>query len=334
MPHPLPALAVRLLGAALLALLPPALAAAGTADPAMSRPLGEPPRGTPPSLYGRELALPDTLGVGRVSADVAHDLPRVEALTDWLNTRAVELGWSRALPVLARDQEEMARYLESGIVDLVSEEPMEAMHDVEEAGASVLLGERRAGHDSYRAVVFVRQDSRVRTLEELAEECVAFPGGDSGDSFLLPLAELRGSGMRLARISGPAGDPGPGEGGYFVLGPDTSTTRSVQQRIATAGASSNEDFEREESRGNTQGLRILHTFDSVPRSLVVVGAGMGAARREALARVLVEMAGDAAGKEALRAYGDVTAYDRVEGGLAVGIERVRSLYALVREEAR
>jgi phosphonate transport system substrate-binding protein len=307
-------------------------ALAGQRDPALEQRLGRSPLGEPPALFREELQLPDTLGVGRVGADVARQFPAVEALTDYLTERAAEVRYARALPVLAREREEIVGFLKSGIADLVSAEPLDAMHDVQESGGTVLLAERRGDRAVYRAVVFVREDSPARSLADLDGDCFAFGRGDSGTSYLVPLAALRERGLSLSRMGGPAGEPPAGHGGFFVLEKDTSVPLAVTRRVAAAGAVTNEEWEREQSLGNTTGLRIVHTGPDLPRALVVAGPGMSADRRDAVRRTLLAMQDDPAGRAALAAYGNVTDFAPIDEGLRQDIEHVRRLYEQVRDE--
>jgi phosphonate transport system substrate-binding protein len=306
----------------------------GRRDPALDRSQDERPRAAPPVLFARELAMPDTLGVGRVSEDVAADLPAVEALSDILVTGDDRSAFVRARPVLARDLDEMAEFLQSGIVDLLSAEPMEAIHAVRSGGAAILLRERRGEHASSATVVFVREDSPIRRLSELVGGDLALGRGANDTAHLLPLAAVRAEGLGIARVRGPGGEPPPGQAGYFLLPPDTSVLRAVWRKVAEAGAVSTETWEREEAAGNTDGLRILRKLAEFPQAFVLTGPACDEAGREALRRALLDLPSRPGGKEILDRYGSVTGFEAIDEETARQISRLQDLYDLIAEEPR
>lgn len=288
-----------------------------------------------PMLFRTELQLPDTLGVGQVTGDVVRDFPAVEALTGYLTDhRANESLYVRALPVLVRSRDEAVDFLKRGIADLVFTDPLETIHDGRASGATILLAQRRGDRPGYGTVVFVRDDSSARSLSDLAEERLAFGAGDSGTAFLAPLASLRQAGMRLSRLSGPAGEPPAGHAGYFVLPETVSTAKAISGRVATAGAMTAEEWEQEQVRGNTADLRILHTGPELPRSFVLAAPGMSSEQREAVRRTLLAMNENPAGRAVLERYGQMNGFDPIDEELRQQIDLAGRLYDLVQDEVR
>lgn len=333
--RPVAAAALGLIAAGLLGAGP--VTAGGDApgrDPALKRRLGAGPRGEAPALFGTELQLPDTLGVGRVSSDVAGQLPVLETLAAALDGRAASLGYARVLPVIARDRHEMTDFLARGLVDVVSEEPLEAMHHVEQLGAGILLEERRAGRTSIRTVVFVREDAPLRDLADLQGECLALAGGPSGAEFLMPLAALRDAGLRFWRIDQTLGEEHRNDGVYLVIPPDSSVLRAVARRVAAAGAVSDEQWEREQADGNTRGLRVLHTFAGLPRAFLVAAAGVGSERSRALRNAVLDLQDGAEGRNLLAPFGSFSIPDPRDPEAEAARDRALRLYSNVREEVR
>jgi len=326
-------------GAAVVALL----VAIACPNPAMCQPetdAGRDPAMQPgdrrgaPALFRSELAAPDTLGVGRVAASVADELPAVEALTKELNQRIAGLGYARALPVIARDNAEMIEFLRDGTVDIVSQTPLSAIHFVARAGASILLGERHNGSATYSAVVFVREDSPVRTLADLRGRRMAFENRGSTAAFLLPLVALRRADIPAQLLEGPTNDVRPEAIGYFFAQSKKSIVSAVTRRAADAGAISDEDW-RELRRSEPDiaaVLRPVHVSEDIPRAFVVVGPKVSGPQREALKRVLQQLEKDAASREILRRYDDVDGFDPVDDELEHQIENLEATYALVSEE--
>ncbi len=296
----------------------------------------EPPRGRAPSLYGSELEEPRTLGVGRIARDVSKHLPALEAVAKWLAPGAQDLGFDKVRPVIARDNHEMIDFLERGIVDLISETPLSALHFVEEAGASIILRERRMSRDEYRSVILVREDSPIRSLSDLAGRRIAFEDAGSTTAFLLPLAALKRAGLRAAEIDDVTQPPVEGAVAYFFARSETSILTAVARGVADAGAMSDEEWKdfRHDKPGPAGLLRVLHQSDPVPRAFVLTGPGVSPKQRDGLRELLLTMSNDHRGLEALARYNDIDGFDPIGSAIERQIAALGETHALVREELK
>lgn len=291
-------------------------------------------RGDSPSLFRDDLAVPDTLGVGRVARDVAEHLPELQALADHLASSLPDLGFARARPVIARDNAEMIDFLRRGIVDLVSETPLSAVHFVKEGGATILLRERRGGRANYSSVVFTRKDSDVHSLADLRGRRIAFEDPGSTTAFLLPLAAIRRGGGKAARLEGAAAAVPEDATGYFFVRSEASILTAVLRRLADAGAISDDDWRafRSKQPGAAAELRLIHESEKVPRAFLLGGPALTTAQREKLRVILLGMQEDGPGSAVLERYRDVDGFDLLDAGLEREIQGLDATYALLREE--
>jgi phosphonate transport system substrate-binding protein len=296
----------------------------------------EPLRGRSPSLYGSELEEPGTLGVGRIARDVAKHLPALEAVAKWLAPGAADLGFDKVRPVIARDNAEMVDFLERGIVDVVSETPLSALHFVKEANASIILRERRMGRDEYRSVILVREDSPIRTLSDLAGRRIAYEDSGSTTAFLLPLAAIKRAGLRTFEIDDPTAPPVEGAVAYFFARSESSILTAVSRGVADAGAMSDEDWNdfRHDKPGPASSLRVLHQSEPVPRAFVLVGPAMTPKQRDGLRELLLTMVNDRRGLETLDRYNEIDGFDPIGSTIEREIAALDETHALVREEIR
>ena len=317
------------------------LAAPARADTVPSEPrkphievVDQAPRGQPPSLFRQDLEKADTLGVGRIARDVDEHLPAVEALSTYLGSRIAHLGYARARAVLARDNAEMADFLRRGIVDIVSETPLSAVHLVEAAGASIILRERRKKSESYASVIFVRADSPVRTLADLRGRRIAFEDRGSTTACLLPLAEIKRAGLQPVPLEDSMSPPVENAVGYYFTLSESSIATSVARRVADAGALSDEEWrslQHEQPQPPVE-LRIIHTSDPVPRAFVLTGPGVSPAQRDGLRKLLLAMEGEDDGSDVLKRYGKVDGFDAIDGELEARIRSLQATHSLLREE--
>lgn len=301
-------------------------------DPAVTSEDSGSPRGEGPALFGRELADPTTLGVGRVARDVAHHLPEVQALADYLSPRVRDLGYQRALPVLARDLAEMVDFLRRGIVDVVSDAALAAIHLERAADATVLLLERREGRDTATSVLFTASDSPVHSLGDLRGRRVALERSASPTAPGLPLLALREAGLATAPLRS-AGDAVPaGTVGWFFPRGESTTASLVMQKSADAGAMDGLEWKRLQAEQVQPALRALHETTPVPRAFLLVGPSVPEAAREGLRRQLLAMSDDAAGREVLDRYHRIDRFAPVDAALAARLRELGPVWETLRAE--
>ncbi len=324
-----------IVSAAVAALL---LAASVTGSPGSASALESGDAGAPrplvPALYAADLEDPATLGVGRIARDVNEHLAAVEAMSGWIDERIAGLGWTRARPVVARDNAEMVDFLRRGIVDVVSETPLSALLYVRAAGASLLLRERRKGERSYSSLLFVRDDSPLTSLADLRGRRVAFEDAGSTAAFLLPLAAMKRTGTRVVRLDDSTSAPDEFSIGYYFTLSESSIPTAVLRGVADAGALSNQEFEElhAERPERAAELRVIHRSAPVPRAFLLAGPRVDAAQREALRRLMLEMQEDAAGRRILSGFNKIDRFDPVDATVDAEMKELEASYALVEDE--
>jgi len=294
------------------------------------------PRGAPPSLYARELTEPEILGVGRIARDVREHLGPLEEMAEYLTGKITGLGFKSARPVLARNNSEMVDFLRRGIVDVLSETPLSAVHMVKSAGATILLHERRKGRTAYSSVMFVRDDSSIRTLADLRGRRIAFEDPGSTTACLLPLAAIKQAGLATVPLDDAMSPPVPDAVGYFFTLSESSIATAVVRRVADAGALSDEEWRtlQRKQPDAASALRLIHTSDPVPRAFVLAGPALSAEQRDGLRTILLAMQDDHVGRATLHHYGKVDGFDAIDGELEKRIDGLEATHALLAEEMR
>jgi phosphonate transport system substrate-binding protein len=293
------------------------------------------PRSGAPVLYRADLEKPDTLGVGRIARNVAHHLPALEAMTGWFGNRLARFGYERVRPVIARNNVEMVDFVERGIVDVLCEPPLSAIHLVKEAGATIVLRERRHGSAAYRSVVFVRSDSAIQTITDLRGHRIAFEDAGS-TAFLLPLAEIKRAGLAATEVSRSADAHAAHAVEYSVQLTEAAILTAVERHAADAGALSDEDWEdfRRREPDAAANLRVIYRSDPVPRAFVLLGPTVSERQRDGIVEALLAMQTDTSGRAALHKYNEVDGFDEIDSALAHEIARLEGTYQIVREEIR
>ena len=130
------------------------------------------------------------LVLGRVSDDPKAHYDQLKPLLDYVVPRMASVGIRSGRILMAKDLQQMASYLRRGRVDWVNETAGNAALLERRGVAKSFLVTEREGATRYHSVFFVRRDSPVRSLKDLAGRSVAFQNPYSTSAYYLPAAQL------------------------------------------------------------------------------------------------------------------------------------------------
>ena len=273
------------------------------------------------------------LVLGRVSDDPKSHYDQLKPLLDYVVPRLASVGIRSGRILMARDLQQMTSYLRRGQVDWINETAGNAGLLERRGVATSFLVTEREGATRYHSVFFVRRDSPVRTLADLAGRSVGFQNPYSTSAYYLPAAELLDHGMKLEVLLSPMDKPAPGAVGYLFARTELNITTWVHKRLVDAGVFSNLDWANPQRMPPTfaQDFRIVATTWDVPRALMLTRKGMDPKVEARLREVLMEASADPDAGEVLRRFigtsrfvpiteEDRRALDR----LGAGVARVRT----------
>lgn len=273
------------------------------------------------------------LVLGRVSDDPKSHYDQLKPLLDYVVPRMASVGIRSGRILMAKDLQQMTSYLRRGQVDWINETAGNAGLLERRGVARSLLITEREGATRYHGVFFVRRDSPVRTLADLAGRSVAFQNPYSTSAYYLPAAKLLDEGMKLEVLLSPMDKPAPGAVGYLFARTELNITTWVHKRLVDAGVFSNLDWANPQRMPPSfaQDFRIVAVTDDVPRALMLARKGMPPHVEARLREVLMEASTDPDAGEVLRRFigtsrfvpigeEDKRALDR----LGAGVARVRA----------
>ena len=273
------------------------------------------------------------LVLGRVSDDPKSHYDQLKPLLDYVVPRMASVGIRSGRILMAKDLQQMTSYLRRGRVDWINETAGNAALFERRGVARSFLVTEREGATRYHSVFFVRRDSPVRTLADLAGRSVAFQNPYSTSAYYLPAARLLNDGMKLEVLLSPMDKPVPGAVGYLFARTELNITTWVHKRLVDAGVFSNLDWANPQRMPPSfaQDFRIVAVTDDVPRALMLARNGMGPKVEARLREVLMEASGDPDAGEVLRRFigtsrfVPITDEDRSAlEKLSVGAARVRA----------
>jgi phosphonate transport system substrate-binding protein len=234
-------------------------------------------------------------------------LPKFEPLADYL-------GRSLGRPVrveISRDYEDHIRRVGTGEVDIAYMGPASYVKLVETYGEFRQLARLEIkGNPTFHGVIFVRNDSPIQTLEEIAGKRFAFGSPTSTMGTLVPRHVLRQAGVGLENL-----------GGFSSLGNHDNIALAVLVGDFDAGAVKEETFSKYEPRG----LRSLAVTPSISEHLFVAAADLPADTVAEVRKILLRTGEDEEGLEVLRSIkGTVSGLVPVEDGDYDNLRRILS----------
>lgn len=272
------------------------------------------------------------LVLGRVSDDPKLHYDQLKPLLDYVVPRMASVGIRSGRILMARDLQQMGSYLRRGRVDWVTETSGNAVLLERRANARSLLITERDGASRYHSVFFVRRDSPVRSLADLAGRSVAFQSPYSTSAYYLPASALLEAGQRMELLLSPMDKPSPQAVGYLFARTELNITTWVHKRLVDAGVLSNLDWANPQRMppAFVADFRVVAESQDVPRALVLTRGDLEPKVEARLREVLMEASIDPDAGEALRRFigtsrfVDVSAEDRQSlDRLGRGLTRVR-----------
>ena len=171
---------------------------------------------------------PHVLVLGRISDDPKAHYEQLKPLLDYVVPRMADVGITEGRILMARDLQQMTSYLRRGRVDWVTETAANAMRLEDRAGARPLLLTERNGVNDYRALIFVRRDSGIASLDDLHGRSVAFQNTSSTSAYVVPAMQLLQHGLPL-QSAGPVHSATKPASGHELMHDGVELT--TQQRV-------------------------------------------------------------------------------------------------------
>lgn len=264
---------------------------------------------------------PGILVLGRISDDPQRHHDQLRPLLDYVVPRMADVGIREGRILMAPDASRMTSYLRHGRVDWVTETASTGLTLMARARAAVLLQTERDGVRRYHSVLFVRDDSPVRTLDDLRGRRIALQSPASTSAYLLPAIALLDAGVPMEILPSPTDQPRAGGVGYVIANTEANIATWVLKGVVDAGAFSDVDLQRLRERDpRAATLRVIGTSLSAPRALELVRADLDPRVRARLRDVLLEAASDPAAAPALRRFFGTTGFSRTNEADAAALE--------------
>ncbi len=292
--------------------------------------------GFPPITFAQESDAGNTdlvLVIGKVSSNPKNHYKRLKPIADYAVSKMGDLGYTHARVLIARDRDELVRFLKQGKVDWVTDTPFSAMEIHENSGAELLLRRWKKGVPEYHTVFFARKDSGIESIGDLKGKTIVFEDPDSTSAYYIPAEILIRQGFNLVRLKSPKETPSKDAVGYVFAGQEITMSTWVYKGIVDVGAFSNLDFIKEKSspslfRGK---FTILHRSKNYPRNIELVRKNLPEVVKQRLKEILLHAHEDSGAVIALKEYRKTARFDELDAESLLSLQGCISIRALVDE---
>ncbi|KNH14461.1 phosphate/phosphite/phosphonate ABC transporter substrate-binding protein [Vibrio cyclitrophicus] len=259
----------------------------------------------------------ETIVIGVISSNPKKAFKRTQPFADYLAENLSNHGIKTGQVAVARDFRQMARWIKSDHVDLVSETVFAAQELTQSTGAELLARRWKSGVAEYHSIFFSKLNNGVDSLDDLRGKTVVFEDVGSTSAFLVPAAILLEQGYELFELSSPREHPPEDTIGYFLSdeysksGGESNMMSWVYRNIVASAAFSNLDWEKEIPEQVKQQLQVIHTSQPIPRSLILTRPSLPYEFKQDLLAVLLSAHESEEGKQALKAYKNTKKFDAI-----------------------
>jgi phosphonate transport system substrate-binding protein len=267
----------------------------------------------------------ETLILADLNEDVEESVEDFQPMADYLAANLGESGILEGKVVVAPDLETMTELLKNGEVDLYFDSAYAATNVYNEAGAVPLLRRWKDGIKEYYAVIVVRQDSGVGSLDDLKGQTIAFEEADSTSGYLIPRGYLLQQGYELVETSDsiPVADD---QIGYVFAGSEENVLAWLLQGDVTASAFNVLDYEELPAEERAE-LMVIAQGNPVPRHVALASPKMDEKLRQQLTELLLAVHQTEEGQAVLETFEETSQFDEFPQGAEAAMAELAELFA-------
>ncbi len=272
------------------------------------------------------------LTIGTISDEPVKEIRTFLPFSKYLARQLEGFGIDDGSVVIARDIDHMAALIRQGKVDLFVDSPLVALAINAKAGSKLLARRWKKGIAEYHSVVFVRNDSDIKSVADLAGHVIAFEESFSSSGHLLPRITLEGLGLQLRNKIYSQSDAPLGQADYVFTGDDENTIEWVLRSRVDAGAMSMNNFTKYATTGQAE-LRIILATEEIPRHSISIASSLPDSLASALETVLLSMQESEEGLGVLEGFERTTKFDTIpEDTVALLKQLQNSVVAVVSDD--
>jgi len=255
-------------------------------------------------------------------------LERFQPLADYLAKHLKPFGIQEGRVLIARDIEEMARFLADGTVDVYFDSPFPSLAVQEISGSEIILRRWKGGDPEYWSTYIALRGSGIGDVEDFVGKVVAFEEPHSTSGFILPAGTLVDRGIALTEVGSVDATVASDEIGYFFSRDEENTVELVLQGRVAGGGLSNQDYDELPAELKDRIVAFDRTI-TVPRQLVSIWAGLEPALSSEVGDLLTGLDQTDEGRHLLQGLKKTKRFDALPSASESALTELKALMKLV-----
>ncbi len=276
-------------------------------------------------------SLDQIITLGDIDPDEpAKKLKRFQPLADYLAEHLESTGIHGGRVVIARNIEEMGRFLSDGTVDIYFDSPFPSLAVQEVSGSEIILRRWKQDQPEYWSTFIALRGNGIGSVNDLLGKTIAFEEPHSTSGFVLPAGTLVDRGYDITPIETFDDPVAPGEIGYLFSRDEENILEYVLQGRVAAGGFSNLDYDKLPEQLKERIVAFDRTI-SVPRQLVSVRPRLDAALAQEVKSLLLSLDQTEEGRLLLEGLKNTRKFDPLPPASDSALGELRTLMKLVSE---
>lgn len=224
--------------------------------------------------------------LGKVTNNPLKQNKRMQPMADLL---ATQLGYEKGLNTFTQNVQDMQQKMQRSEVDLFTGSAYEAGVLIHSGVGEALALKSKEGKKDYRAIIVVRLDSSIQSVDQLGGKAIAFEDTDSTSAYRVPYIELSKAGFTLTEKHGKPRNNKHIH--YRFSGSEQNSSALLYRGLVDAIALSDADWNKRENVPGFQKkqFRIIFTSQPIPRALEVVRSTLDEKTKNRLQQILLNL---------------------------------------------
>lgn len=274
-----------------------------------------------------------TLTLGSVEEDVEAEHAIFRPLQAYLEQQLAPQGITDVRLMVETSIADIGAAFDRGEIDLYLDSPVLTAMVARMSNAQPFLRSWKEGVSEYSTVIYVREDSPFRRLEDLRGEVVAFKKRESTPGFFMPRAHVALAGIPMVELGSEADAVARDQIGYVFSHGDQTTLGWVMTGRVDAGVMKGDMLEQAELRGVRGQLRVVAETAPMPRQVLSRRADLDPVLVARLHEVLTGMHETADGAAALEVLDETAKFDDFPGGVEATFDLIWSMLDMLETAA-
>ncbi|MBA7471012.1 hypothetical protein ES707_06304 [subsurface metagenome] len=276
----------------------------------------------------------NTITISKVTSHFQKQYQQLKPLIKYVAKQLKHMGIKKGKVLLARNNQELIKFVKQGKIDIVTETPFSSMLFIKKARMKILLRSWKKGVSSYHSVIFVRKDSKINSLKGLKGKVIAFEDPGSTTGYFLPKAEIIKKGFPLVELNNYREKSPFDKIGYCFANGEVNIVHWVHKGVVAAGVLDNLEYQNPEKVPVKfmPDFKIIYATEEVPRALMLIRGNMNPQLQREIKKILVNMKFSKEGRKAMWKMSKTINFDEFPEGPEETMKKFKEKYTLIIEE--